>query len=69
MMKLQQLYAEQGRLKERKATGFAGMVQRHQKNSKLQKEIDYYELDDSISREEIQAELKKIVLYRIWLMV
>ena len=31
-IKLQQLYAEQERLKERKATVFAGTMQRHQKS-------------------------------------
>ena len=57
---LQQLYADREKLKAQKVTGYAGAMQRHQKVSKLQKEIDYYELGDAISRTRIQDEMVEI---------
>lgn len=60
MTKLEQLYAKQKQLEEQQVTGVAAAMQRYQRNSQLQKEIDYYELGDTISREEIQVELAEI---------
>ncbi|WP_172370783.1 hypothetical protein [Sporosarcina jiandibaonis] len=60
MTNLQQLYAERERLKRQKATGVASAMKRHQEIEKLQKEIDYYELGDNISRAQIQEELAEI---------
>ena len=64
MTKLQQLYEEQSRLNAQKVTGSAGAMQRHQKTSKIEQEIDYYELGDSISRKHIQEELAEIETFQ-----
>ena len=65
MTNLQQLYAERERLKRQKATGVASAMKRHQEISKIQKEIDYYELGDNISRAQIQEELAEIELLQV----
>jgi hypothetical protein len=65
MTNLQQLYAEHERLKRQKATGVASAIKRHQEITKIQKEIEYYELGDSISREQIQEELAEIELLQV----
>ena len=49
MTNLQQLYAERERLKRQKVTGVASSMKIHQEISKIQEEIEYYELGDSIS--------------------
>ena len=60
MTKLEQLYEEQSRLNSQKVTGSASAMEKHQRKSNLQKEIDYYELGDNISRKHIQEELAEI---------
>lgn len=60
MTNLQQLYAERERLKRQKVTGVASSMKIHQEISKIQEEIEYYELGDSISRVQIQEELAEI---------
>ena len=65
MTNLQQLYAERERLKRQNATGVASAMKRHQEVSKIQKEIDYYELGENISRAQIQEELAEIELLQV----
>ena len=65
MTNLQQLYAERERLKRQKATGVASAMKRHQEVSKIQEEIDYYELGETISRAQIQEELAEIELLQV----
>ena len=65
MTNLQQLYAERERLKRQKVTGVASAMKIHQEISKIQKEIDYYELGDSISRAQIQEELAEIEVLQV----
>ena len=65
MTNLQQLYAERERLKRQKATGVASAMKRHQEISKLQQEIEYYELGETISRAQIQEELAEIELLQV----
>ena len=65
MTNLQQLYAERERLKRQKATGVASAMKRHQEISKLQQEIEYYELGETISRTQIQEELAEIELLQV----
>lgn len=60
MTKLKELYEEREKIEGRKVTGTAGSMHKLQKLRKLQKEIDYYELGDTISRAEIQKELAEI---------
>ncbi|MHA6261161.1 hypothetical protein ACXYMX_14840 [Sporosarcina sp. CAU 1771] len=60
MTKLQELYTEQKELKERKATSTAGAMQRHQQLANVQREIDYYEQGDSISKAYIQEKVDEI---------
>ena len=62
MTNLQQLYAERERLKRQKATGVSSAMKRHSEISKIQQEIDYYELGETISRAQIQEELAEIQL-------
>ncbi|MDS9471437.1 hypothetical protein [Sporosarcina pasteurii] len=47
-------------MKEQEVTGAASSIQRHHKLAQLQKEIDYYELGDTISRKDIQVKLAEI---------
>lgn len=60
MTNLEMLYAEQRRLKRQQPTSTASAMGRHQKLAQVQREIDYYELGDTISRSKIQSELAKI---------
>ena len=60
MTTLQELYAERKQLETKEVTGYAGAMLRHQKLEELQKEIDYYELGDVISRTQIQGDLNEI---------
>ena len=65
MTNLQLLYAERERLKRQEVTGVASAMKRQQEISKLQQEIEYYELGDSISRAQIQEELAEIELLQV----
>ena len=65
MTNLQQLYAERERFKRQKATGVASAMKRHQEISEIQKEIEYYELGENISRAQIQEELAEIELLQV----
>ncbi|AOV07524.1 hypothetical protein [Sporosarcina ureilytica] len=60
MTKLEQLNAEQKKWMEKKVTGSASAIARHHKIAQSQKEIDYYELGDTISRAAIQVKLAEI---------
>lgn len=60
MTKLDQLYTKLTELEEQHVTGVASSMHRHHKMAQLQQEIDYYELGDTISREEIQVELAEM---------
>lgn len=60
MTNLEMLYAEQRQIKKQQPTSTASAMSRHQKLAKVQREIEYYELGDTISRTEIQEELEEI---------
>ena len=60
MTKLQELYEQREQLQAKKVTGYASAVKRHHEIAKLQKEIDYFEQGDSISRARVQEDLNEI---------
>lgn len=65
MTKLKELYKEREQIEGRKITGTAGSMQKLQKLRELQKEIDYYELGDTLSKTEIQKELAEIEVLQV----
>lgn len=60
MTTLEELYAKQNALKDKEVTGFASSMKRKVMMDELQKEIEYYERGDVITRTEIQADLAEM---------
>lgn len=65
MTKLKELYEEREKIEGRKITGTAGSMHKLKKLRTLQKEIDYYELGDTLSKSEIQKELAEIEVLQV----